>query len=57
MDEPTAALDPARRESLATVLRELTEDRSRSILIATPDLDFAALVATHRIALSNGIIG
>ncbi|HLZ45877.1 MAG TPA: ATP-binding cassette domain-containing protein [Gemmatimonadales bacterium] len=41
MDEPTAALDPARRSALATTLRRLC-DQGRSLLVATHDADFAA---------------
>lgn len=41
MDEPTAALDPARRTALATALRRLCE-QGRSLLVATHDAEFAA---------------
>ncbi len=41
MDEPTAALDPARRTALATSLRRLC-DQGRSLLVATHDADFAS---------------
>ncbi len=41
MDEPTAALDPARRNALATTLRALC-DQGRSLLVATHDAEFAA---------------
>jgi len=41
MDEPTAALDPARRAALATSLRRLC-DQGRSLLVATHDADFAS---------------
>jgi ABC-type polar amino acid transport system ATPase subunit len=41
MDEPTAALDPARRNALATSLRRLCE-QGRSLLVATHDAHFAA---------------
>ena len=41
MDEPTAALDPARRTALATSLRRLC-DQGRSLLVATHDAEFAA---------------
>ena len=40
MDEPTAALDPARRNALATSLRRLC-DQGRSLLVATHDAEFA----------------
>ena len=41
MDEPTAALDPARRTALAGTLRRLC-DQGRSLLVATHDAEFAA---------------
>src|SRR5207245_10717680 len=41
MDEPTAALDPARRTALAATLRRLC-DQGRSLLVATHDAEFAA---------------
>lgn len=44
MDEPTAALDPARRESLADTLRELAS-AGRAILLTTHDEQFASRVA------------
>lgn len=40
MDEPTAALDPARRSALGTTLRHLSE-QGRGLLIATHDTEFA----------------
>jgi len=41
LDEPTAALDPERRESLGRVLRSLVKDGSRGLLVATHDEAFA----------------
>ena len=41
LDEPTAALDPERRESLGQVLRGLVKDASRGLLVATHDEAFA----------------
>jgi len=41
MDEPTAALDPARRTALAATLRRLC-DQGRSLLVATHDAEFAS---------------
>lgn len=40
MDEPTAALDPARRTALAVTLRRLC-DQGRCLLVATHDAEFA----------------
>ncbi len=41
LDEPTAALDPERRESLGQVLRGLVKNASRGLLVATHDEAFA----------------
>lgn len=41
MDEPTAALDPARRTALAATLRRLSA-QGRSLLVATHDAEFAS---------------
>ena len=53
MDEPTAALDPARRGALAESLRALTSE-GRALLISTHDLDFVKAVATDVLELSEG---
>lgn len=55
MDEPTAALDPARRESLGEKLRELARD-GRALLISTHDVDFARAYADRMITLVDGAI-
>lgn len=57
MDEPTAALDPARRTSLGQSLRQLAAGRNgRGILIATHDVDFARAFADRVSVLANGAI-
>jgi ABC-type polar amino acid transport system ATPase subunit len=55
MDEPTAALDPARRGALAETLRGLAA-QGRGLLIATHDVDFAMDCATHVVILADGRI-
>jgi ABC-type polar amino acid transport system ATPase subunit len=55
MDEPTAALDPARRGALATTIRELAAG-GRGLLISTHDEDFAKACATKIIRLAEGRI-
>lgn len=55
MDEPTAALDPARRVSLAETLRRLTES-GRALLISTHDDDFAESCADRVVRLEGGRI-
>ena len=55
MDEPTAALDPARRVSLAETLRGLTKS-GRALLISTHDDDFAEACADRIVRLEQGKI-
>ena len=50
MDEPTAALDPARRGVLGELLRELVR-QGRALFIATHDVDFARGYADRVIEL------
>jgi ABC-type polar amino acid transport system ATPase subunit len=51
MDEPTAALDPARRSALAATLRRLCE-QGRGLLVATHDAEFARAHADRVVALT-----
>jgi ABC-type polar amino acid transport system ATPase subunit len=51
MDEPTAALDPARRIALGATLRRLAQ-QGRGLLIATHDADFAARRVDRTMSLS-----
>jgi ABC-type polar amino acid transport system ATPase subunit len=53
MDEPTAALDPARRGELGETLVKLT-DGGRTLVIATHDDDFARDFADRVIILAEG---
>jgi ABC-type polar amino acid transport system ATPase subunit len=53
MDEPTAALDPARRGALGETLRLLAE-QGRGLLIATHDVDFALSFASDVVILADG---
>ncbi len=53
MDEPTAALDPARRGALGDTLRVLAS-QGRGLLIATHDVDFALSFASEVIVLADG---
>ncbi len=55
MDEPTAALDPARRGSLGETLRALTRE-GRGLLIATHDVDFARGFADRVLVLAEGVV-
>lgn len=51
MDEPTAALDPARRTALGTTLRHLSK-QGRGLLIATHDTEFAREHADRVVSLT-----
>jgi polar amino acid transport system ATP-binding protein len=55
MDEPTAALDPARRFELGETLVRLTRE-GRTLLVTTHDDDFARNFATRVIILAEGEI-
>ena len=55
MDEPTAALDPARRAGLGDVLRRLAAE-GRGLLIATHDAAFARAHADRAFVLADGVI-
>ncbi|GAB1343864.1 amino acid ABC transporter ATP-binding protein [Gemmatimonas sp.] len=55
MDEPTAALDPARRGALAETLRALAA-AGRTLLITTHDVDFAKAVADEVAVMAHGEI-
>jgi ABC-type polar amino acid transport system ATPase subunit len=55
MDEPTAALDPARRGALAETLRALAA-AGRALLITTHDVEFAKAVADEVAVIAAGEI-
>ena len=55
MDEPTAALDPARRGSLGELLRKLAGE-GRGLLVATHDTDFARDFASRVSVLAAGAL-
>lgn len=55
MDEPTAALDPARRGGLGQILRRLAAG-GRGLLVATHDAGFARAYADRVIILAQGVV-
>ena len=55
MDEPTAALDPARRGALGETLRELV-GQGRGLLVSTHDVDFAEAFADRVVILADGVM-
>jgi ABC-type polar amino acid transport system ATPase subunit len=55
MDEPTASLDPDRREELGRRLRALLAD-GRTLVVATHDEEFARNFATRMVRLQSGLV-
>jgi polar amino acid transport system ATP-binding protein len=53
MDEPTASLDPARRQELGGTLRRLTAE-GRTLVVTTHDDDFVRDFATRVIVMAEG---
>jgi ABC-type polar amino acid transport system ATPase subunit len=53
MDEPTASLDPARRDDLATTLRALAGE-GRTLVVASHDQDFARACAGRVLTMEEG---
>jgi polar amino acid transport system ATP-binding protein len=55
MDEPTASLDPARRNELGRSLTQLAEG-GRTLVVATHDDDFVLDFATRVVILADGVV-
>jgi ABC-type polar amino acid transport system ATPase subunit len=55
MDEPTASLDPERRNELRELLRNLVAE-GRTLVIATHDEEFARAAATRVLRVSDGVV-
>ena len=55
MDEPTASLDPARREELGELLHQLLA-QGRTLVVATHDEEFARRFATRIVRLEQGVV-
>jgi polar amino acid transport system ATP-binding protein len=55
MDEPTASLDPSRRNELGELLVRLS-GQNRTILLSTHDDDFAERWATTILRVSEGVV-
>ena len=55
MDEPTASLDPSRRNELGELLARLS-DQNRTILLSTHDDEFARRWATTILRVDNGAV-
>ena len=55
MDEPTASLDPLRREELGALLRQLLS-QGRTLVAATHDEEFARHFATRIVRMDSGVV-
>lgn len=55
LDEPTASLDPARKNDLGDALRALAAS-GRALVMASHDDDFVRQHATHVVVLADGIV-
>ncbi|MDL2717200.1 MAG: ATP-binding cassette domain-containing protein [Acidobacteriota bacterium] len=56
MDEPTASLDPARRNELGRSLARLVKEDGRTLVVATHDDDLVRDFATRVVILADGIV-
>jgi ABC-type polar amino acid transport system ATPase subunit len=56
MDEPTASLDPARRNELGRSLAALVREGGRTLVVATHDEDFVRDFATRVVILADGAV-
>ena len=56
MDEPTASLDPARRNELGRSLQRLVKEDGRTLVVATHDDDLVRDFATRVVILADGAV-
>lgn len=56
LDEPTTHLDPRHQAEVASLLARIASEGHRTVVAATHDLVFAALVADRVVALADGRI-
>jgi ABC-type glutathione transport system ATPase component len=56
MDEPTASLDPARRNELGRALVALVKEEGRTLVVATHDEDLVRDFATRVVILADGAV-
>jgi ABC-type polar amino acid transport system ATPase subunit len=56
MDEPTASLDPARRNELGRSLTKLVREEGRTLVVATHDDDLVREFATRVVILAEGAV-
>lgn len=55
LDEPTASLDPLRREELGALLSRLLT-QGRTLIVATHDEEFARRFATRIVRMDSGVV-
>jgi energy-coupling factor transport system ATP-binding protein len=55
LDEPTRGMDRARKDDLASLINELAE-RGAGLLVATHDVEFAALFSERVVLLGDGVV-
>lgn len=55
MDEPTASLDPARRNELGSALARLVSE-GRTLVVATHDVEFVLDFATRVVVMAEGVV-
>jgi ABC-type cobalamin/Fe3+-siderophores transport system ATPase subunit len=56
LDEPTTHLDPRHQREVARLLGGLAEESGRTLLLATHDLNLAAVLASRVVALQEGSV-
>lgn len=54
LDEPTTHLDPRHQRQVASLLARLNREEGLTLVVATHDLQFAALIADEIVALREG---
>lgn len=54
LDEPTRGIDYALKTSLSTLLRDLSRKEGSAVVVATHDVEFAALTADRVVLLADG---
>jgi len=55
-DEPTSSLDPSMTGEVANLIKELSVEKSMTVLIITHDMDFATMVSDRIFSMDNGIL-
>ena len=56
LDEPTAGLDPAGREEMFDLIRDLHEKRGTTVILVTHSMEDAARVASRLVVMKHGKI-